>query len=138
MKTEIAPDVQEMMDEIVEKLEMPIDTKRVVCMRTYDSKSNAYARIWAFPKIWQKALAMEPVYIVEVISNHFDKLNEEDKQKTIIHELLHIPKRFSGGLVPHKCFGQKIDRKRVEKIFMDFKQKPEKFIEKKDGIIEML
>lgn len=137
MKTESAPDVQSMMEEVIGKLSMPIDTKRVVCMRTLNSKSNAYARIWAFPKIWQKALGMPPVYVIEVISQHFDKLGEEEKQKTIIHELLHIPKTFSGGLVPHQCFGQRIDKRRVEKIFREFKQKPDSFFETDDGIIEM-
>jgi len=35
----------------------------------------------------------------------------------LIHELLHIPKKFSGGLVPHTCFGKIIDERRVREIY---------------------
>jgi predicted metallopeptidase len=49
--------------------------------------------------------------VIEVISERYDKLCETEKEKTIIHELLHIPKGFSGGFRPHKGY---IDRKTVE------------------------
>ena len=127
MKTEKAPDIFEIVKEIVSKLDMEhIDVERIKCMRSFGSTSNAYARIYSMPKIMQKALEMKAHYIIEVISESFDNLSEEDKGKTILHELLHIPKTFSGALVNHKmvCFDGKgghetrrINRSTVEKIW---------------------
>lgn len=89
---------------------------RVFCYRTYNSKARAYARIWAFPKIFQEVLKVEPAYVIEVLSEKFDHLSDENKIKVLIHELLHIPKNFSGSLLPHKYGGKRIDRE-VEKLF---------------------
>ena len=97
-----------------------IDSENIVCMRSTGSKSRAIARIWGLPKIWQQALDLEPYYIVEVISEKYDKLSDEEKDKTLIHELMHIPKTFSGALVPHKCFGKKINRASVEKVYQEY------------------
>jgi len=71
------------------------------------------ARIHGLGKIWQEALLKPPAYVIEVISERYDRLSEEEKEKTIIHELLHIPKGFSGGFRPHKGY---INKKRVEKL----------------------
>ena len=38
----------------------------------------------------------------------------EDKEKTLIHELLHIPGGFSGGFRPHKGY---VERKIVNKLY---------------------
>lgn len=79
-------------------------------MRGYGSTSRAIARIWSLPKPWQLALKIQPQYIIEVIEQRFDKLSNDDKDKTLIHELMHIPKTFSGALVPHKRgFRKKVD-----------------------------
>lgn len=124
MRSERAMDVQEKVNEIIVLLNLDhIDAHRVICMRSTGSKSNANARIWSVPKIFQKALGMEPHYIIEVISNHFDSMPKEEQEMTLIHELLHIPKRFSGGLVPHECFGKRIDRKIVKKYFDVYRTK---------------
>jgi predicted metallopeptidase len=45
---------------------------------------------------------MKPLYIIEVISENYDKIDENEKENILIHELLHIPKRFSGGLSHHR------------------------------------
>jgi predicted metallopeptidase len=110
-----ASDVKKMADEIAEKLDFfHIVPQFVYCYRSYGSRSKrVIARIHGLGKIWQEALRKTPTYVIEVISEHYDKLSDEEKEQTLIHELLHIPKGFSGGFRPHKgC----IDKKRVEKL----------------------
>ena len=121
MKFEPAPDVQERVNKIIEVLELShITAQNVVCMRSSGSKAHAYARIWSLPRIWQKALGVEAHYVLEVISLRFDRQPEEDRDRTLIHELMHIPKTFSGALVPHSCFGKRIDKRSVEKLYRVF------------------
>lgn len=97
-----------------------VKSDRVFCYKTTGSKARAYARIWAFPKIFQDALNLEPAYVIECITEKFDKLRDDDKKKVIIHELLHIPKNFSGSLLPHKYGNKRIDIE-VNKIFKALK-----------------
>ncbi len=102
-----APDVQELINNAIYRLELDyINADRVVALRSEGSKSNAIARIWEMPRAWQIAFDMKPGYVIEVISRRYDVLPLEEKEKVVIHELLHIPKTFSGALVPHKCFGK--------------------------------
>jgi len=110
-----APDVKRSVDEIVECLDLfHVVPQFVFCYRSRGSKSKrTVARIHGLGKIWQEALLRPPAYVIEVISERYDRLSEEDKEKTLIHELLHIPKGFSGGFRPHKGY---INRKRVEKL----------------------
>ena len=99
---EDAPDIRERVLKLVTNLEMDsILFERVFFFRSYGSKSRAYARTWGLPKIWQNALDVEPAYIIEVISHYFDKLPKRDQDKVLLHELTHIPKNFSGALIPH-------------------------------------
>ena len=49
----------------------------------------------------QRAMDTEAFYALEFISEKFDKLPEEEKIKTIIHELMHIPQTFGGGFRHH-------------------------------------
>ena len=124
MDVERADDVQEMIEHILDTLELRhIIDARLICMRSYKSNANAYARIWSLPKIWRTALEINPFYIIEVLSENFDHLPEEEKIKILIHELLHIPKRFSGGLVPHNSRGIKINNRTVNKYFEEYKKK---------------
>lgn len=69
--------------------------------RSYNSNSNAIARIWGLNKVWQMALNEDPAYVLEVISERFDDLNEREKDEVILHELAHIPRNFSGSLMAH-------------------------------------
>lgn len=92
-----------------------INVENIIPFRSFGSKSRAIARIWSLPKIWQLALKTEAHYCIEVISEKYDKLSPAEKEKVIIHELLHIPKNFSGSLLPHRCRGRKIDRKTVDR-----------------------
>jgi len=121
MKSERAYDVQFMLDELLEHLQMDhVINSRIICMRSTGAQVNAYARIWSLPEIWRNALEINPFYVIEVVSQHYDKLEEEKKKKILIHELLHIPKKFTGGLVPHKNRGRKIDDKLVEEIYQKY------------------
>jgi len=127
MKFENAPDVQANASELVRQLNMGhIDCSRLRFMRSRGSKSRAVARIWEMPRIWQLALGIRPHYVIEVIAERFDGMSEQEKQKTLLHELMHIPKSFSGAVVSHKrCVfdgkgghrTERIDRRTVEKLF---------------------
>jgi len=110
-----APDVKRLVDEIIGSLDLfHVVPQFVYCYRSKGSKSKrTVARIHGLGKIWQEALLKPPAYVIEVISERYDRLSEEEKEKTIIHELLHIPKGFSGGFRPHKGY---INKKRVEKL----------------------
>ncbi|MGQ9759020.1 MAG: putative metallopeptidase [Candidatus Methanomethylicaceae archaeon] len=101
-----AQDVQELVREIIGTLSLRyIDSERVICFRSKGSRSRrGIARCYALPKIWQKALNFPSCYIIEVISERYDGLSQENKIKVIIHELLHIPKTFGGGLRPHSVY----------------------------------
>jgi len=68
-------------------------------------------------RIWFDALGMQPRYIIEVISEEYDQLELVEREKVVIHELMHIPSRFSGGFVPHKG---KINRRSVEKMHKEY------------------
>lgn len=100
-----------------------IDYKYIVCFRSHGSTSRARARIWSFPKVWQLALNLKPHYVIEVLSKHFDHLSGDDKKRVLIHELMHIPKNFSGSLLPHRGRGRKIDSRNVEQLFRQLQNK---------------
>ncbi len=97
-----------------------IKSSQVHAFRTYGSKARAYARIWAFPKIFQEVLNVPPAYVIEVLSEKYDKLSDDNKTKVLIHELLHIPKNFSGSLLPHRGRGRRLD-KEVERLYKMYK-----------------
>jgi len=116
-----ASDIQKEIQSLIKKLELVhIDAKKLICFRSFGSKSRARARIWGFPRVWQKALNLKPHYIIEVLSEKFDKLKENEKRKILIHELLHIPKNFSGSLLPHRGRGGRTIGREVEKMFKKF------------------
>jgi predicted metallopeptidase len=117
-----APDVKKLVEEIVNRLEFShIDCNRIYCFRSKGSNSKyVTARIYTLPKIMQMALKIPPHYAIEVISEKYDKLGEKDKEKIIIHELLHIPYGFLGGFRHHKGH---IDEKRVKDLYKILKEK---------------
>lgn len=118
MEVELAPDIQEKVNKIIQTLSLDyINSLRIICMRSKNSKANAYARIWNLPQIWQKALDIRTYYIIEVLSENFDNLPEEQKTKVLIHELIHIPKTFSGALRPHAYFNYRIDEKTIDEYY---------------------
>ena len=123
MEVKRAPDVKKIVSNILKHTPfLYIQGRSIVCMRSYGAKSRARARIWSFPKIWQQALDISPHYIIEVVSQHFDHLSNDDKIRVLIHELMHIPKNFSGALVPHRGIHKKINHSSVETVFQIYKK----------------
>lgn len=102
MKYEFAHDLQEKAEEISKLLFPHIVIERVRCFRSYGSSSKyTIARCHSIGKLIQKALGIKAYYILEFLSENFDKLDEKEKLKIIIHELMHIPKTFGGGFKHH-------------------------------------
>lgn len=124
MKWEKAPDIKNTLTHILERVDMPhVDLKRIITFRSFGAKTRARARIWSFPKIWQDALELPAHYVIEVLSEKFDHLSDDDKKRVLIHELLHIPKNFSGALRPHKAHNWRLDHRLVETLFKEYKKK---------------
>ncbi len=116
-----AHDVKQLVDAIVKGLELSyINPTYVYCFRSKGSKSRRIvARIHSLEKLWQLALKTQARYLIEVISERYDKLTHVAKEKVIIHELLHIPKGFSGGFRPHRIY---INRKKIDKLHKVYRQ----------------
>jgi predicted metallopeptidase len=108
-----AHDAKKLVDEIAEELDLfHVVTQFVFCVRSSGSKSKrTIARIHGLGRIWQEVLNLPSAYVIELISERYDRLSEVEKEKTLIHELLHIPQGFSGGFRPHKGY---IDERTVE------------------------
>lgn len=112
------PKLDNKIRDIVSKLNLShIDLSRVVCIRSKGSKSKyILARCHTLSKIIQKALGIKAYYVIEIISERFDKLSKEEQTKTLIHELMHIPKTFGGGFKHHTY----VNKKTVEKMYKKF------------------
>ncbi len=118
VRFEPAPDVAVRITELVEVLEMAhVDPARVHCRRSSGSSAQAYARIWELPSVWQGALGVPPQYVIEVLSEHFDPLDAVESTKILIHELLHIPRTFSGAVRNHRGSGERIDGRTVNRYY---------------------
>ena len=114
LKYEYAYDVEALARDIVSKLGMSwIKMENVGFIRSTGSKSHAVARIYGLPRSFQVAFKMPASYVIEVISEKYDKLPYEEKVEVIIHELLHISSSFSGGLRPH---GKIVNARNVKKL----------------------
>lgn len=117
-----AEDVRKDLEKILQKIDLPyIDLSRIFCYRTSGSKARAYARTWGFPKIFQKALGVQPAYVIEVLSKYYDPLDPDEKIKVLIHELLHIPQNFSGALLPHTTRSRQLHSV-AKKLFKEYKE----------------
>jgi predicted metallopeptidase len=121
MKYEIDYEIQDIAKDVIRKLNFShIDIENLLCIRSRGSKSRrTIARIHGLPKIMQTAMSIKAFYVIELISENFDKLSHEDKIKTIIHELMHVPKNFGGGFRNHKPY---VTRKTVEDAFKVYQQ----------------
>ncbi len=121
MKYHNAPEIKKVIDQLIDKLQMNyIDPKRVFCIRSFDAKTRAIARIWGMSRLFAEVAGIKPCYIIEVNGKKFDKLSSRDQIKTLIHELLHIPKTFSGALLSHRGPYHRINDAEIEKLIKKF------------------
>lgn len=110
-----APDIKKKVVHLVSETNLDsIKSSSIYCYRSKNAKTRAYARIWGLSRIWQLALGQKPSYIIEVISERFDRLSSDQKDKVLLHELAHIPKNFSGSLVPHIRHGKRKFKDKVK------------------------
>ena len=114
-----APEIKKQVDKIVEDLELfHVVPQFVFCVRSRGSKARrTIARIHGLGKLWQGVLNIPPSYTIEVISEIYDKMSKEDKERTLIHELMHIPEAFGGGFRHHKPF---VNRRTVEEMYKKY------------------
>lgn len=118
MDFEKADDISQLTSIVIDKLDRKYLVKdQIYCVRSHGSKTRAYARIWGLSRIFQITAGYKPTYVIEVISKYFDKLSDKEKFKVIIHELMHIPKTFSGALLSHRGRYHRINSKEVDKIY---------------------
>ena len=116
-----APDVKKRVLILLKSLSLGWSKKpRIFCFRSSNANTRAYARIWGLSRIWQQALNLPPSYINEVISEKFYGLSDLERDKVLLHEIAHIPKNFSGALVPHIRRGKRNFRDKVEKHLLDY------------------
>ena len=102
MKYEFDAELQRTAEEISKLLFPHVDVLRVKCFRSYGSSSrNTLARCHTIGKLVQKALGIKAHYVIEFINENFEKCDENEKLRIIIHELMHIPKSFGGGFKHH-------------------------------------
>lgn len=118
-----APDVKKRIDDIIDLLRFDhIRPRSVYCVRSRGSRARrTIARIHGLGRIWQ-VVGLKPSYIIEVIAERFDNLSNEDQDRTLIHELLHIPHGFGGGFRPHKGY---VNKELVETWHRRYRQKKE-------------
>jgi len=121
MRYEKAIDLEEQIIKIAERLELEhIDLSRVVCVRSYGSKARrTLARCHSLSKLMANALNTKTHYVIEVITENFNRLSEEEKTKVLIHELLHIPKSFGGGFRHH---ADSVNKRTVDRMYKLLKE----------------
>lgn len=101
-----APDIRKRIETIVDVLKFDhVDLKNIHCIRSRGSKAKrTIARIHGLGRIWQRSLNMEPTYVIEVIHELFDYYPPEAQDRTLIHELMHVPQTAKGGFRHHKNY----------------------------------
>jgi|TARA_B100000315_G_C14535885_1_gene568403 predicted metallopeptidase len=102
MRYEFDSDLQRIAEEVSKLLFPHVIVERIKCFKSYGSSSKyTIARCHALGKVMQKALNTKAHYVIEFITENFDKLDNKEKLKVVIHELMHIPKTFGGGFKHH-------------------------------------
>jgi len=95
-----------------------ISPERVKCIRSRGTKSKrTLARIHTISKAVQNGLGIKPHYVIEIVSENFDPLSPEEKTKTLLHELMHIPRSFGGGFRHHRPH---VNKRAVSKMYKKY------------------
>lgn len=115
IKYELANDLMARLYDIAKTLGMEhLKLSGVYAIRSRGSGSRGtLARCHALSKIWQLALGIKAVYLIEVIEERFGRMTREEQDKILIHELLHIPLSFGGGFKHHDF----VNTRSVDKIY---------------------
>ncbi|MBU3912635.1 MAG: metallopeptidase [Nanoarchaeota archaeon] len=118
IKYQEAGDIREEAERIVGKLGWNhVQLENVGFLRSNGSSSRrTIARCHALSVPLQLGLNRKAFYTIEVISERFDKLSEEERIKVIIHELMHIPKSFGGGFIHH----DKVCERSINQLFQRY------------------
>ena len=120
IKYELAEDIMKRIFGIGKTLGMEhLKFSGIYAVRSRGSQSRGtIARCHALGKIWQLALGINAVYIIEIISERFDKMTWEEQDKVLIHELMHIPRSFGGGFKHHNF----VNDRNVNKMHSHYKK----------------
>jgi predicted metallopeptidase len=118
IKYELANDIMARLYDIAKTLGMEhLRLSGIYAVKSRGSSSRrTLARCHALGKIWQLSLGIKAVYIIEVISEKFDKMSRDEQDKVLIHELLHIPLSFGGGFKHHDF----VHERNVDKIYRKY------------------
>ena len=120
MKYDFADDLQLRAEDISKMLFPHVDLAHVRCLRSFGTSSRGtIARCHGLNKVMQKVIGIKAIYVLEFLSERFDKMDYEEQTKVIIHELMHIPKTFGGGFVHHNM----VHEKSVNKCYLDYKRR---------------
>ncbi|MDO8537733.1 MAG: putative metallopeptidase [archaeon] len=119
MKYAFAQEENEKVKEIIQTLEFRhIPENGVIVFKSQGSKTRrTIARIHGLPKLMQLGLQREAFYVIELISEKYYNQPEEEKLKTLIHELMHIPHNFGGGFRQHHPY---VTHKQVDAVFQKY------------------
>ncbi|MBT3283088.1 metallopeptidase [Candidatus Bathyarchaeota archaeon] len=101
-----APDIKKKIEIIVDVLKFDhVNLENIRYIRSRGSKAKrTIARVHGLGRIWQQSLDMEPTYVIEVIHEIFDFYPPEAQDRTLIHEIMHIPHTAKGGFRHHKNY----------------------------------
>ena len=113
-----------------------VDMGRVICIRSFGSKSRyILARCHTLPRIMQTAFKVKPHYLIEVVSEKFDRLSQEEQDRTLVHELMHIPKSFGGGFRHHRPY---VNRRAVDRMYKEYLRRKNKEEYGRSSLLERL
>ena len=121
MKYALAPEIKTDCGLVKELKFDHVKTSQIHCIRSLRRKDPRICPHLGMSRLFKEVAGLEPNYIIEVIAKRFDKLSEREKMKTLIHELMHIPKTFSGALLSHRGPHHAINDREVERILMSLR-----------------